>query len=924
MKFKLRALCAAVALLLACLAPQLAFAQAALLPNAKQCFQATTGLTGFVGTLGTISGGYGGSSGFYGGVALTGGTGTGATANITVTGGTVTAVAMLSPGVGYVVGDTLSASPSAIGGTTGFSVPVSSVSINSSLAGGTVGMYTPGTLTFKQTYQNSSETILNTNPIQLDQNGCALIYGVGTYRQILYDSLGNEVWDQLTNVNPQVSSTACSSSGGVSLSVYSNTQLEAVASTTAPCVQRFGYSTLGDSPPVFYAAQSTCPYNGGTADGGSCVTTADGKFWVLQQQPVLDTSEWGVKTSNTDNGPYFQYAFNYIAVNGGQALLTTGAGTFTVASTFTCANASGWTWKGTGNSTLIYRTGNYGSTFTCGDSTHYPQSIRIADMWFRHYIGIVEPAVPANFVNPTTNSAHFDFINVSHFVFDHVTEWDLNFGFRIIQCIDGTWIDPLTSGYWDGTNDQTVADFYFDGQDGTGLGHPQIMKIHDPLLQGYNRPYTITFTSGSVSRTVSSSGNPYYNQELSAFDHIKINSMEGFEMDDGYGLSGAFDASLHIQPQGVTGKPISQIMVNNVWFDGAGIADALIENFAQSNCSNPNVSATNVQINNSILNGELSSLYNVQVPNYTCTSVSGLYLGNDQAFATVKNSYYIGGANGGNIIGGSAKNYNVWGVYANDQSASSAAYLFGQTANFDTNSIKVGGDNTYANPPDNTVGVASVYAAGTGYGTSVSGTMTWAGSGCATNPVLNVTTTSGGAISSVASIATAGVCSPWPPISATTWTAGGGLSAGSGASFALAPPYAWTNQSIFGVSIAGGLVGVTRENISNGGYYEDFPSGQVACTVGTGSPTYSPGFDNRHGTVTSLSSSGSVTSATCAFNGALLASANVTCHVTDAFTSGGTPVAARAYSSSYSGFNATFASSIGGGGSFSYQCDATN
>lgn len=70
--------------------------------------------------------------------------------------------------------------------------------VNGALAAGTVGMYTVGTLTTKATWQDSSQSSLNINPINLDANGCAIIYGVGTYRQILKNAAGTQIWDQVT------------------------------------------------------------------------------------------------------------------------------------------------------------------------------------------------------------------------------------------------------------------------------------------------------------------------------------------------------------------------------------------------------------------------------------------------------------------------------------------------------------------------------------------------------------------------------------------------------------------------------------------------------------------------------------------------------------------------------------------------------
>lgn len=67
------------------------------------------------------------------------------------------------------------------------------------LTSGTVDFYIPGTNTRKTTWQDSAGTIPNSNPVQLDAAGRALILGNGAYRQVVKDRLGNQQWDQVTN-----------------------------------------------------------------------------------------------------------------------------------------------------------------------------------------------------------------------------------------------------------------------------------------------------------------------------------------------------------------------------------------------------------------------------------------------------------------------------------------------------------------------------------------------------------------------------------------------------------------------------------------------------------------------------------------------------------------------------------------------------
>lgn len=89
-------------------------------------------------------------------------------------------------------------------------------------AAGKVYFYVPGTLTAKTTWSNPGATVANANPVVLDSAGRAVIYGVGSYREILKDVFGNTIWDQLTQglgsggqvVNPVITGggtiTACS------------------------------------------------------------------------------------------------------------------------------------------------------------------------------------------------------------------------------------------------------------------------------------------------------------------------------------------------------------------------------------------------------------------------------------------------------------------------------------------------------------------------------------------------------------------------------------------------------------------------------------------------------------------------------------------------------------------------------------------
>jgi len=70
------------------------------------------------------------------------------------------------------------------------------------LSSACVYFYIPNTTSPKDTYTSADQTTPNTNPVQLDAAGRAVIYGTGVYRQVVKASpcgvSGVTIWDQLT------------------------------------------------------------------------------------------------------------------------------------------------------------------------------------------------------------------------------------------------------------------------------------------------------------------------------------------------------------------------------------------------------------------------------------------------------------------------------------------------------------------------------------------------------------------------------------------------------------------------------------------------------------------------------------------------------------------------------------------------------
>jgi len=162
-------------------------------------------------TLGTITGGSAYTNGTYTGVALTGGSGFSATANITVSGGAVTAVALVNRGAGYTLVDTLSAAAATIGGTgAGFSVAVSALwaqTITMSAAATSSGTYTlafgqvPGLISLWQ-HEYGTNAIQGQSEVAIESYFETSDLGVVAGGPAQPTMIGDNVWLHIDRVEP--------------------------------------------------------------------------------------------------------------------------------------------------------------------------------------------------------------------------------------------------------------------------------------------------------------------------------------------------------------------------------------------------------------------------------------------------------------------------------------------------------------------------------------------------------------------------------------------------------------------------------------------------------------------------------------------------------------------------------------------------
>ena len=203
------------------------------------------------------------------------------------------------------------------------------------LSAGCVGFYVPGTLTPKATYQNSGQTIANTNPVQLDAAGRAIIYGTGTYRQIVTASngtltpcspAGTQIWDQLTASTDSSATIFAGASSGtpnaitVNAPAFSGTDgqvINYISTNTNTAAATFNPSGFGAVPIVRDGSTGPAALTGGELVATNAVSliydATAGTFHILS--PVTWPNAGGVPVGTTIDVSGFtapsSYAFTY-------------------------------------------------------------------------------------------------------------------------------------------------------------------------------------------------------------------------------------------------------------------------------------------------------------------------------------------------------------------------------------------------------------------------------------------------------------------------------------------------------------------------------------------------------------------------------------------------------------------------------------
>jgi hypothetical protein len=201
------------------------------------------------------------------------------------------------------------------------------------LANGKVYFYLPNTSTPATTYQDASGTAANPQPVALDGNGQAVIYGSGSYRQVVEDVNGVTIWDQETTA-PDTNFVDLGQSGtgkGVNMVNGAAAKITSIAALRALRVpQGSDAQTVmvdGMPVPVVWNATSTATDDGVSVFMPNSLTSGQAGRWIAVQNLFVNAGMFGASPASSDNTSALQSAFDTASAAGG-GVVALNAGTF--------------------------------------------------------------------------------------------------------------------------------------------------------------------------------------------------------------------------------------------------------------------------------------------------------------------------------------------------------------------------------------------------------------------------------------------------------------------------------------------------------------------------------------------------------------------------------------------------------------------
>ena len=398
--------------------------------------------------------------------------------------------------------------------------------------------------------------------------------------------------------------------------------------------------------------------------GGTCLSgSANGTLIVTAAH--THSGAWTVAPASAG----LQEAVNVACTSGGGTVNVPGA-TYTMYGTVTVP-CSGIRILGDGPDTsILYRTTDYGDTIVAGSPSSGIYDLEIDDLQLWHDVGFTgggNPNTCANMTPANPSSAQIHTYDCVGCRFQRNVLRNLPYQFKIDGGALSHYVQNQTYGLWDYANSGCQQGLAGVQINSTSAASAQLLEFDNNYLYGYvSAARSVTY--GSETETVSEAIGP---QAL-----LQINSCESCKFHGGILQDGGY-YGIELSPQAGAG-PFFEINVYGIHFDGSRLADVYY-----STVNETAGQGQDIFIHDNFFNGELTEI-NALNMSYN----SGYATGGPLNFKFLNNSvraYAGSGLNlqqgsGVEVRGNTIREVNVWngfstgpgasGVYAHNNSGS--------------------------------------------------------------------------------------------------------------------------------------------------------------------------------------------------------------------------------------------------------------